>query len=490
MPSFDGATDWLGDPRPDMVEEPGRTTLVHFWSVSCGICRESLTRLAEWREKNHPAGLGVILVHMPRYKEDTDREAVRTALFELNIGEPCAIDNEHKLRDAFHNDQGFVPAYYLFDDTLKLRGFSAGERGLDVITPTLEHLTAANSIPVQCKLCGKVLDKDSRFCTSCGAAVDGKNADSLDARTEIAPPKQPEVRTLPSSELLVGLVLGSKYRLLSCLGNGGMGAVYRAKREHIGDEVAVKLLHRKYVAEPKAIERFRREACAAARLHHPNVVTIHDFDDAKSGLEPAFIVMELVSGETLRDILTREGRLPVERATRLMIDICSGVGAAHRNDIVHRDLKPDNIMIVGPECSSDREMTKVVDFGIAKLRDFAGESKLTHTGSVLGTPHYMSPEQCRGESLDSRSDVYSLGAMMHEMLAGTPPFVAKSIGGLLAKHLTEQPPSLPASLDVPAAVQQAILRALSKEPSQRQDNATEFARELQTGRENEAGATS
>jgi tRNA A-37 threonylcarbamoyl transferase component Bud32 len=491
MPSFDGATDWLGDPLPDAVEAQGRTTLVHFWSVSCGICRESLTRVAEWREKDRHRGLGVILIHMPRYEEDTDREAVRTVLSELNINEPCGIDNQHKLRDAFRNDDGVVPAYYLFDAERKLRVFAAGERGLDVISATLERLTLIKTMPLQCARCGKVLAKGARFCTKCGAGVDGERAAGLDPRTEIAPPKQPaEVRTLPSSELLVGLVLESKYRLLACLGNGGMGAVYRAKREHIGDEVAVKLLHRKYVTEPAAIERFRREACAAARLHHPNVVTIHDFGDAKSDLEPAFIVMELVAGETLRDILAREGRLSVERATRLMNDICAGVGAAHRNDIVHRDLKPDNIMIVGPDCNGDRETTKVVDFGIAKLRDLAGESKLTQTGSVMGTPHYMSPEQCRGESLDARSDVYSLGAMMYEMLTGAPPFVSRSIAGLLAKHLTEPAPPLPASLDVPPAVRQAISRALSKKPGQRQSSATEFARELQTRPEKEAGATS
>ncbi len=491
MPSFEGATDWLGDPLPDVVQDLSRATLVHFWAVSCGICRESLARVAEWRENNHHPGLGVILIHMPRYEQDTDREAVRRALSELKIKEPCAIDNQHKLRDAFRNDNGFVPAYYLFDVERKLQVFAAGERGLDVVSRTLERLTLIKAMPLQCTRCGNAVYKDARFCTRCGAAVNGEPAAGLDPRTEIVPQKQPdpEVRTLPSSELLVGRLLESKYRLVACLGNGAMGAVFRAKREHIGDEVAVKLLHRKYVTEPEAIERFRREACAAARLHHPNVVTIHDFGDAKSDLEPAFIVMELVGGETLRSVLAREGQLSVERATRLMRDICYGVGAAHRNNIVHRDLKPDNIMIVGPDCNCDREMSKVVDFGIAKLRDIAGESKLTQTGSVIGTPHYMSPEQCRGESLDARSDVYSLGAMMHEMLTGAPPFVSRSIVGLLAKHLTEPPPALPASMDVPPATRQAILRALSKEPGQRQNDATEFGRALQTGPEKEVSAT-
>jgi serine/threonine-protein kinase len=258
-----------------------------------------------------------------------------------------------------------------------------------------------------------------------------------------------------------------------------MGSVYRARRAHIGDEVAVKVLLRDFVKNADAIERFRREARAAAMLHHPNIVTIHDYGETAEADAPAYIVMELVTGSTMRDILEREGRFSTQRAVALMRSICAGVGAAHRNHIVHRDIKPDNIIVIPPHTEDEQETVKVLDFGIAKLRDMAGSAALTQTGMVVGTPYYMSPEQCKAERLDARSDVYSLGAMMYEMLAGCPPFDAETATGIVAKHLMEPPPPLPHALSIPQAVEAVILRALSKDPARRQPDATEFARELQ-----------
>lgn len=144
MPAFEGATEWVnGDINEALAAGPAALTLVHFWSVSCGICKENLPRVTEWRETHKDQGLRVIAVHMPRYPTDVDVEAVRQAISTYNITEVCAIDNDHKLRDAFQNDQGFVPAYYLFDAEGKLRGFAAGERGIDMITPTLKRLLTA-----------------------------------------------------------------------------------------------------------------------------------------------------------------------------------------------------------------------------------------------------------------------------------------------------------------------------------------------------------
>lgn len=295
------------------------------------------------------------------------------------------------------------------------------------------------------------------------------------------PTQLEEAETLPRKDPLVGRVLEGKYEIVSRLGEGGMGTVYRGRRVHIGDEVAIKVLLQKFLSVPTAVERFRREARAAAMLRHPNVVAIYDFAEAaKNGEVPAYIVMELVHGEPLREILQREGRLELHRACSMMRDICAGVGAGHKRDVVHRDIKPDNIIVIPPDEDEDREKMKVVDFGIAKLRDLVGNPTLTQTGMAMGTPYYMSPEQCRGDSLDSRADVYSLAAMLYEMLAGTPPFVARSATGVVAKHLTEAPAPFARDLKVPQSVEAVVMRALSKDANGRPRDALALSRELQT----------
>jgi serine/threonine-protein kinase len=279
---------------------------------------------------------------------------------------------------------------------------------------------------------------------------------------------------------LVGRVLDGKYEIVAPLGAGGMGSVYRARRVLIGDEVAVKVLHTKFVGDETLVERFRREARAAAQLHHPNVVTIHDYGEARGPRGFAYIVMELVRGEPLRELLRREGRMDASRAVSLMRDICAGVGAAHRRGIVHRDIKPDNIIVVPADEDTPVERVKVVDFGIAKLRDMASDGTLTAAGAVVGTPFYMSPEQCKGEPLDARADVYSLGALLYEMLAGSPPFNAPSLAGIILKHVSEPPPPLPTDVHASTALREAVTRALSKDSEARQRDAYEFSREIQT----------
>lgn len=277
----------------------------------------------------------------------------------------------------------------------------------------------------------------------------------------------------------IGLILDSKYELLERLGEGGMGAVYRARRLHIGDEVAVKLLSHDITREKQAIERFRREARAAALIRHPNVVSIHDFNDGCSvgDRDEAYIVMELVKGESLRHLLEREGRLPPERAVKLMLDICAGVGNAHRQGLLHRDLKPDNVIVSPPTHEGEDETAKVVDFGLAKVRDEA--SPLTQSGTLMGTLYYMSPEQCRGDDLDARTDVYSLGAMLYEMLSGRPPFQANNLTGLITKHLHDAPPTLDYSLNIPPALSSICFRALAKAREDRPADALVLAKELE-----------
>ncbi|MCA1568442.1 MAG: protein kinase [Acidobacteria bacterium] len=327
---------------------------------------------------------------------------------------------------------------------------------------------------MKCPQCQHVLRDDARFCDGCGISMNSFNTPT----ERIDSAALDDILSTPDP--LLGQVLDSKYELVARLGEGGMGAVYRARRAHIGDEVAVKVLHRSFVADGDAVERFRREARAAAMLRHPNVVTIHDFGEARGTAAPAYIVMELAEGASLRVLLRSVGRLAPARAVALMQDICAGVGAAHRRQIVHRDLKPDNIIILPPDGEGERETAKVVDFGIAKLRDHAAAlPTLTQAGTLIGTPYYMSPEQCRGDELDARSDVYSLGAVLYEMLAGAPPFTATNMTGVVTKHLTETPPPFPSDANIPRALESVCLRALSKDVNARQPEATTLGRELQ-----------
>lgn len=370
-----------------------------------------------------------------------------------------------------------------------------------------------------CPHCHFELDDRAQFCSNCGRRV--APAESLEAKTLLAPQSDEATlvratvadaagmsNTVPSGvgDPLIGVVLDGRYRLTGHLGYGGMGTVYRARRIALGDDVAVKILHRQFVAQPQMLDRFRREARAAAMLHHPNIVAIYDFGDlatkennsANGESVPAYIVMELLQGETLGALLKRERRLPPHRAVHLLREVCAGVGAAHAHGIVHRDLKPDNIIVLPSAAShlpladdDDEEArlsVKVVDFGIAKLRDMTGEgaaATLTHVGTMLGTPSYMSPEQCRGEHLDARADVYSLGAIAYELLTGRTPFTAPTANGVIAKHLTETPPPLRLETnhaggdpELTARIDGVIRRALAKEPSTRQRDATEFARDL------------
>jgi serine/threonine protein kinase len=334
-----------------------------------------------------------------------------------------------------------------------------------------------------CPKCQHALRDTAQFCDGCGVSLNDFNTptERLDRRKDLL---------VLMNDPLVGRVLDSKYELVSRLGEGGMGAVYRARRLHIGDEVAVKILLKQYVASAEAVERFRREARAAALLRHPNVVAIYDFGEARGEDAPAYIVMELVEGMSLRDLIRREGSIAPARAVSLMRDICAGVGAAHRRNVVHRDLKPDNIIVLPPPGAGERETVKVLDFGIAKLRDVQTALSLTEAGALMGTPYYMSPEQCRGEQLDARSDVYSLGVVFYEMLTGVPPFIGPNMASLVTKHLTEAPPPLSLRPGVSPALDAVYQRALAKDKNMRQADATAFSRELQAALEDTRSAPS
>ncbi|GMV16346.1 MAG: protein kinase [Polyangiaceae bacterium] len=280
-----------------------------------------------------------------------------------------------------------------------------------------------------------------------------------------------------SSDERVGTVLSDRYRLDSLLGEGGMGKVYAAEHVMMRKRLAVKVLHRELTAVPEVVARFEREAMAAANIEHPNVAAATDFGKLSDG--SVFLVLEFVQGRNLRDEIA-QGPMGIERALSIARQIASGLAAAHALDIVHRDLKPENVMLV--EKGGDPDFVKVLDFGIAKVpigeqgADGKAGKPITKVGMVFGTPEYMAPEQALGQSVDGRADVYALGVMLYEMLAGVRPFSSKSPVGILGQQLSKNPPSVGdrvPGLFVPPAVEHLLQHLLAREASERVQTAGE-----------------
>src|SRR3954452_9101349 len=268
-------------------------------------------------------------------------------------------------------------------------------------------------------------------------------------------------------------VLGERYEIGGVLGRGGMAEVHRGRTQGLGRQVAVKVLRSDLARDPAFLVRFRREAQAAASLNHPAIVAVYDTgeDRTATGATP-YIVMEYVEGETLRDVLRREGRLSPERAMSLTADICAALDFSHRNGIVHRDVKPGNVMI------TPQGTVKVMDFGIARaVSDSA--ATMTSTAAVIGTAQYLSPEQARGEGVDARSDVYSAGCLLYELVTGTPPFTGDSPVAVAYQHVREDPRT-PSSINpaIPAELDAILLKAMSKNPANRYQSAAEMRADL------------
>ena len=257
------------------------------------------------------------------------------------------------------------------------------------------------------------------------------------------------------------------YLAISLLGEGGMGAVYLAEHPGIGRKVAIKVLRSELDHDPQLLIRFLNEARAANAIRHPNIIEVLDSGTTERGA--SYLVMELLEGESLSARIKRLSRLDERSAIEIAMQTASGLGAAHAKGIIHRDLKPDNLFVIPEESDAARERVKILDFGIAKLHAMAGDSLKTRTGTLMGTPVYMSPEQCLGtKEVDHRSDVYSLGIIIYEMLAGRPPFVSEGFGELLSMHLHEPPPSLREfAPQVSAGVEFVVTRMLAKKADDR-----------------------
>jgi len=283
----------------------------------------------------------------------------------------------------------------------------------------------------------------------------------------------------PASDL-VGQVIADRYHVMKKLGEGGMGQVYLAEHVKMGRRSAIKVMNPSMVHDPDAVARFNREASNASRITHPNVCAIYDFGETPDGL--IYLAMEFIEGEPLTDLLEREaaGALPVPRAVTIFLQVAEALQAAHDLGIVHRDLKPDNIMLTRRKDGAD--VVKVVDFGIAKAveGDQAGQ-KVTKTGLVVGTPEFMSPEQLSGDTLDGRSDLYSLALVFYRMLSGKLPFEATTVQETMIKRLTDDPTKLADAcpdLTFPAGLQPVFDTALARSRVERYQTVAKFAADV------------
>ena len=303
-----------------------------------------------------------------------------------------------------------------------------------------------------CPQCGKTYPDTSPLCPADGTALE------------------------TTSDPLVGEALAGKYRIEERLSVGGMGTVYRGTHILMDKKVAIKVLRPSLAADETIVARFSREARAASRISHPHALNVTDFGEAEGGV--VFLVMEFLSGRTLKEVIRQGGPLPLLRVIEIIKQVGGALEAAHAEGVIHRDLKSDNIMLLN---ANGADYAKVLDFGIAKIKEPIGDDPgLTSPDLVMGTPQYMSPEQCsQAGELDGRSDIYSLGVILYEMLTGHVPFTADSPTATMLKHLQEPAPSvLDERKDLPAAVGFVVSRALAKRPEDRYQSAGALVEDL------------
>src|ERR1043166_1529028 len=304
-----------------------------------------------------------------------------------------------------------------------------------------------------CPVCGKEYSDTSTLCPIDAAVLERTN------------------------DPLIGQTLAGKYRIENLIKRGGMGAVYVGKHVLMEKTVAIKVLHPSLAVDDNVVRRFSREAKAASRISHPHAVSVTDFGESENGV--VFLVMEYLDGRTLKEIIKGEGRMELNRAVEIVRQVSGALDAAHEQGVVHRDLKSDNIML---SQTNGGEWAKVLDFGIAKIQqpDGAFDMDITAANLVIGTPQYMSPEQCSHSGpIDARSDVYSLGIIVYEMLAGRVPFSGESPTVIMMKQVQDEPPSIfEFRPDLPAGIGSVVTRALAKQPADRFQSAGDLSRAL------------
>ncbi len=311
--------------------------------------------------------------------------------------------------------------------------------------------------PRVCPACNSRYEPGVVFCPKDGTRLEAESADRSGRPT------------------IVGKVIADRYRVVRKLGEGGMGEVFEATHIYLDKAFALKLLRPEITANPEAVVRFHQEARSAASIGHDNIVNVEDFGRLPDG--SVYLAMELLRGRSLAERLRVEPPLSTEECLGFALQVCEGLAAAHAKGIVHRDMKPENVFLTEKQ---GLVICKILDFGIAKVTG-EGSSSLTRTGAIFGTPHYMSPEQALGKSLDHRADIYSLGVILFEMATGRVPYQAESFMGILTQHITAPIPSpskVAPERAVPPPLEAVILRAMAKEPADRYATMEELGAEL------------
>lgn len=284
----------------------------------------------------------------------------------------------------------------------------------------------------------------------------------------------------PPVDNLLEKVFVDRYYMLSVLGEGGMSVVYKAHHTMMDRPVAIKILKNFESSQDKMLKRFQQEARAASSLNHPNLITLHDFGITTDG--QAYIVMDYLEGQNLDAVIERQGYIGFERAAKIFLQICDGLDHAHSKGIIHRDIKPSNILVLNP--NTPEESVKIVDFGIAKLLPESNKETfhLTQAGQIFGSPLFMSPEQCANKKVDSRTDIYAVGATLFTALVGSPPFEAPTLAEIIYSHLKEKPAS-PNKANpknpLPPRFEQLVLRCLEKNPDDRFPSMADLKAEIQ-----------
>jgi len=359
---------------------------------------------------------------------------------------------------------------------------------------------AMSSTPAQefvCPRCRTAFDEPGRFCAQCGAdmtrasaletapqqpaAPEGEasasEAGTIEGGASEAGTIEGDRRLTDSNRTWLGKVVDGRYRVLEVIGRGGMGVVYRVEHLRMGKIAAMKVLHRDLAHDPEVVQRFEREAAAVSKLHHPHTVQVFDFGNAQGAL---YLIMEYVRGLDLAHLLHRDGPIPWPRCAPLFAQICGALQEAHELGIVHRDLKPENVLIT--RTTGGRDYAKVLDFGLAKLDQRGVPTHETERNAIVGTPYFMAPEQIRGDEVDARTDIYSFGALMFELLTGEHLYASSTAVGVLTKHLTAVPdaPSMRApKLAIPPAVDHLCRKALARDPDARWRTAAELAEAIE-----------
>ncbi|MCG5056325.1 MAG: protein kinase [Myxococcales bacterium] len=362
-----------------------------------------------------------------------------------------------------------------------------------------------------CPRCGAPIEAGARFCGECGEKLttSGNAAATLGMSPVASPVPEPVSaaadRSSPATDpkalaskayakarsvdRLVGRKLNGRYLVEHKIGEGGFGAVFKGKQLATGRDVALKILHPHNVADATVVARFKREAEACSKLRDPHTVITYDFDETEDGV--LYLAMELLSGKSLQQVQKAAGTLEPDRVLGILDQVAQALGEAHRQGIVHRDMKPENVMI---EVTQDGDLVKVLDFGIAKIvsGDGARGPALTAIGQTVGTLEFMSPEQLRGKALDGRSDIYALGMMSYEMLTGQLPFKnAKSSTEVIEFHLHKAPPApseLRPDLNLPAYVDEVVLKMVTKNPEDRHADVNDLRRHIERARAAASGA--